>query len=99
MRFTENDIPCRSSLPIWLCHAALGGVRRQFADDFAVFSGRGARKPVDLKSSAISIPLFSQPDLYGFGIERRQAERHTIIGMNTGVLRARGQKNRNSGMG
>jgi Phage integrase, N-terminal SAM-like domain len=21
VRFTENDIPCRSSLPIWLCHA------------------------------------------------------------------------------
>jgi hypothetical protein len=34
-------------------HAALGGVRRQFADDFVVFSGRGARQPADLKSSAI----------------------------------------------
>src|ERR1035437_1903073 len=24
VRFTENDIPCRSSLPIWLCHAQTG---------------------------------------------------------------------------
>jgi hypothetical protein len=34
-------------------HTALGGVRRQFADDFVVLSGRGARQPADLESSAI----------------------------------------------
>ena len=34
-------------------HAALGGVRRQFADDFVVCSGRGSRQPADLESSAI----------------------------------------------
>ena len=33
--------------------AALGGVRRQFANDLVVFSGRGARQPADLESSAI----------------------------------------------
>ena len=35
-------------------HAALGGVCRQFADDFVVFSGWGTRKPADLESSAIA---------------------------------------------
>src|ERR1035437_9944588 len=57
-------------------HAALGRVRRQFADDFVVFSGRGARKPADLESPAIG--ALHHIDTVGVEIEDRKPGRERL---------------------
>src|ERR1039458_3143237 len=51
-------------------HTALGGVRRQVADDFVVFSGRGAWMPVDLESSPIA--ALHHVEAVGVDIEDRK---------------------------
>ena len=57
-------------------HAALGGVRRQFADDFVVFSGWGTRKPADLESSAIG--AFHHIEAVAVDIEDRKPGRKRL---------------------
>jgi len=54
-------------------HAALGCVRIQFADDFVVLSGRGARPPADLEFSAIR--ALHHVDAIGIEIEDRKPGR------------------------
>jgi hypothetical protein len=56
--------------------SALGGVRRQFADDFVVFSGSGARKLADLESPAIG--ALHHIDTVGVEIEDRKPSRKRL---------------------
>jgi len=57
-------------------HAALGGVCRQFADDLVVLSGRSARQPADLESSAIR--AFHHVDTGGVKIKDRKPGRKRL---------------------
>jgi hypothetical protein len=57
-------------------HAALGGVRRQFTDNFVVFSGRGAWQPADFESSAIG-PLH-HIEAFAVDIEGRKPSRKRL---------------------
>jgi hypothetical protein len=57
-------------------HAASGGMRRQFADDFVVLAGRSARNPADLESSAIGV--LHHVETVGVDIEDRKPGRKRL---------------------